>query len=228
MITNVNSKLGRRFDIFIQILIVLSMIAFAVETIPNLHPNTVLFLKIFDVFCVVVFTIEYIFRVYYAASKLKYIFSFYGLIDLLAILPFYIAIGVDLRSLRAFRVFRIFRVLKLVRYNKALNRFKTAAVEAKEEVILFLFITAILIYLSAVGIYYFEHDVQPEKFKSIFHSLWWSISTLTTVGYGDVYPVTTGGKLFTFCILIVGLGIVTVPAGIVAAALSKATKASKE
>ncbi|PVW14535.1 ion transporter [Marixanthomonas spongiae] len=228
MITNVNSRLGRRFDIFIQILIVLSMIAFAVETIPNLHPKTVIFLKIFDVVCIAVFTIEYILRIYFSSSKLSYIFSFYGIIDLLAILPFYIAIGVDLRSLRAFRVFRIFRVLKLVRYNKALTRFKTAAVEAKEEVILFLFITAILLYLSAVGIYYFEHEVQPEKFKSIFHSLWWSISTLTTVGYGDIYPITTGGKLFTFCILIVGLGIVTVPAGIVAAALSKATKINKK
>ena len=79
-----------------------------------------------------------------------------------------------------------------------------------------------LIYPSAVGIYYFENEAQPEIFVSVFHSLWWSVVTLTTVGYGDVYPVTTGGKVFTFVVLIVGLGIVSVPAGLVASALSKA------
>ena len=108
--------------------------------------------------------------------------------------------------------------------HKALQRFRRATAEAKEEIVLFLLITIILLYLSAVGIYFFEHEAQPDKFTSVFHSLWWAISTLTTVGYGDVYPITMGGKIFTFCILIVGLGIVTVPAGIVASALSKTTK----
>ena len=80
----------------------------------------------------------------------------------------------------------------------------------------------LLIYFSAVGIYYFENDAQPEKFASVFHSMWWSVVTLTTVGYGDVYPVTVGGRLFTFIVLLVGLGFVSVPAGLLAAALSKA------
>ena len=79
-----------------------------------------------------------------------------------------------------------------------------------------------LLYLSSVGIYYFESDAQPEQFKSVFHSLWWSVATLTTVGYGDVYPVTVGGKVFTFFVLMIGLGIVAVPAGLVASALAKA------
>jgi voltage-gated potassium channel len=79
-----------------------------------------------------------------------------------------------------------------------------------------------LLYFSAVGIYYFENDAQPEKFASVFHSLWWSVATLTTVGYGDIYPVTVGGKVFTFLVLLIGLGIVSVPAGLVASALSKA------
>jgi len=79
-----------------------------------------------------------------------------------------------------------------------------------------------LLYFSAVGIYYFENEAQPDKFASVFHSLWWSVATLTTVGYGDVYPVTVGGKVFTFLVLLIGLGIVSVPAGLVASALSKA------
>jgi len=80
----------------------------------------------------------------------------------------------------------------------------------------------LLLYLAAVGIYYFEHDAQPETFASVFHSLWWAVATLTTVGYGDVYPMTAGGKLFTFIVLLIGLGVVSVPAGLVASALSKA------
>ncbi|MBZ0327553.1 MAG: ion transporter, partial [Altibacter sp.] len=127
-------------------------------------------------------------------------------------------------SVRILRVFRIFRILKLARYNKAINRFSNAAVSAKEEITLFIILTAILLYLSAFGIYLFESEAQPEKFASVFHSLWWAISTLTTVGYGDVYPITMGGKIFTFFILIIGLGIVTVPAGIVASALSTSVK----
>ena len=93
---------------------------------------------------------------------------------------------------------------------------------AREEVVLFLCAAGIVLYLAAVGIYYFENETQPKVFASVFHSLWWAVSTLTTVGYGDVYPVTLGGKIFTFFVLLIGLGIVSVPAGLVASALSKA------
>ena len=87
---------------------------------------------------------------------------------------------------------------------------------------LFFLVTAMLIFLSATGIYFFEHEAQPEAFASVFHSLWWAVVTLTTVGYGDVYPITTGGRVFTFFVLIMGVGIVTVPAGLIATALTKA------
>lgn len=223
-ITNIESKNGRRFDIFIQVLIVLSLLAFSIETLPNLSPKTIEFLYYFEVFCVSIFTAEYLLRFIFAKKKLGYIFSFYGIIDLLAILPFYLSFGIDLRSVRIFRILRVFRILKLARYNTAINRFKDAAVSAKEEIVLFIILTGILLYLAAFGIYLFENEAQPEKFASVFHSLWWAVSTLTTVGYGDVYPITMGGKIFTFCILIIGLGIVTVPAGIVASALSNSVK----
>ena len=148
-------------------------------------------------------------------------FSFYGLIDLASILPFYVARGVDLRAIRAFRLLRLLRLLKLVRYSRALERFRRAFHDIRAELTLFLATCTIVVYLSSVGIYYFESRVQPETFGSVFHSMWWAIATLTTVGYGDVYPITAGGKVFTALILIVGLGVVAIPSGLVASSLTE-------
>ena len=217
-----DNKLSHFFALFIQFLIILSIVTFSIETIPNLKPQTREILQSIELVSVLVFTLEFVLRIYVADKKLKFIFSFFGIIDVLAILPFYLSFGVDLRSLRALRFVRLFRLFKLVRYNKALKHFAKAVKIAKEEILLFLFITSILIYLSAVGIYYFEHDAQPEQFSSIFDSLWWAIITLTTVGYGDVYPITVGGRIFTFFILMIGLGIVAIPTGILSSALTRA------
>ena len=123
--------------------------------------------------------------------------------------------------MRVLQLIRIVRILKLARYSEAIARFRQALVLAKEEIVIFAGVAIALLYLSAAGIWYFEHEAQPEAFPSIVHSLWWATATLTTVGYGDVYPVTLAGRLFTFVILMCGLGIVAVPAGLVAAALSQ-------
>ena len=219
---------GKIFDYFIQTLILISLISFSVETLPDNSRNTVRVLNVVEWSCVLIFSAEYLLRVIVAKKPFQYIFSFYGLIDLLAILPFYLRAAVDLRALRAFRIFRIFRALKLIRYSRALRRFHIAAGIVKEEIILFFIVTAILIFLTASGIYFFENEAQPEAFSSIFHSLWWSIVTLTTVGYGDIVPITIGGKIFTFFVLIIGIGIVTVPAGLVATALTKARQIEED
>lgn len=216
------TRRGKIFDYSIQFLIILSLIAFSLETLPNKSELFIQTLNTIEVFCVIIFSIEYVLRIFVADKPLRYIFSFFGLIDLIAILPFYLNVAFDLRSLRAFRIFRIFRALKLVRYNRAMRRFQIAARIVKEEIILFFMVASILIFLSAAGIYFFENEAQPERFSSIFDSLWWAIVTLTTVGYGDVFPVTIGGKVFTFFVLIIGVGIVTLPAGIMATALTKA------
>ena len=216
------TRRGKIFDYTIQVLILLSLIAFAIETLPDLSKETETFLEDFEIFCVAIFTVEYLLRVFLADKPWKYVFSFYGIIDLLAILPFYLRGTVDARAIRAFRVFRVFRALKLIRYNRALRRIHLASGMVKEEVVLFLLVTSIFIFLSSAGIYFFENEAQPELFKSVFHSAWWAIVTLTTVGYGDAYPITLGGKIFTFFILLIGVGIVTIPAGLVATALSKA------
>jgi len=216
------TRTGRNFDYCIQFLIIISLIAYSVETLPNLSQSMKLFLNYLEIFCVGIFTIEYLLRVIVSENPIRYMLSFYGVVDLLAILPFYLRLAVDLRVLRVFRVFRVFRALKLIRYNKALSRFHVAAGIVKEEIVLFFIVTLILIFLTACGIYSFENEAQPDVFSSVFESLWWSIVTLTTVGYGDVYPTTTGGKIFTFFVLIIGVGIVTIPAGLIGTALSKA------
>jgi voltage-gated potassium channel len=216
------TKRGRYFDYFIQFIILLSLISFSFETLPNLTEKNRLILEGFEVISIVIFSIEYLLRVFVSKKPFKYIFSFYGVIDILAILPFYLNRFLDLRFLRAFRIFRIFRALKLIRYNKALNRFNVAFKIVKEELVLFFIVIIILLFITSAGIYSFENEAQPDVFKSVFHSAWWSIVTLTTVGYGDVYPITLGGKIFTFFVLIIGIGVVAVPAGLVGTALSKA------
>jgi voltage-gated potassium channel len=209
-------------DLFIQGLIVLTLVASAVETLPDLPLSAQAALYGFDVFSVAVFTVEYLVRISLAKPRRRYVFSFFGIIDLLAILPFYIGLGVDTRAIRAFRLLRLLRLLKLARYSAAIQRFYTALSIAKEELVVYLSATLVLLYLSALGIYYFEHEAQPDKFRSVFDALWWAVATFTTVGYGDVYPITFGGRLFTFFVLLIGLGIVSVPTGIIAAALAKA------
>jgi voltage-gated potassium channel len=211
-----------RFEYIFQVLIVLSLASFAFETLPSLSPKWHRILMGFEIFSVAVFTLEYLLRLLYCNPRLSYAFSFYGIVDLIAILPFYLSTGLDLRSLRAFRLLRLFRLLKLVRYSAAVQRYHRAFLIAREELIFFGIISNILLYLSAVGIYYFENPEQPEVFKSVFHSMWWAICTLSAVGYGDIIPITAGGRVFTFFVLIIGLGVVAVPSGIFASALSSA------
>lgn len=201
-------------------LIFYSMFCFSLETLPDIGSSTKSFLRASETVVVILFTIEYLIRVALSNKRLKFIFSFYGLIDLIAIMPFYLAFAVDLRTLRVARILRFIRILKLARYNSAIQRFTKALYFAKEELIIFTLASLVLLYLSSVGIYHFEHAAQPEVFRSIFDSLWWSVATLTTVGYGDIYPITIGGRFFTFIVLMVGLGLVAVPTGIVASALS--------
>jgi voltage-gated potassium channel len=213
---------GRLFNIFVQSLIILSLVTFSLDTLPNLSGTQYSILNWFEIVIVFIFTAEYFLRIYVSSDRKRFVFSFFGLVDLAAILPFYLAAGVDLRAIRAIRLLRLIRILKLARYSDAILRFHRAFLIAKEEILLFFFVTVIVLYLAGVGIYYFENEAQPEAFSSVFHSLWWAVATLTTVGYGDIYPVTAGGKFFTFIVLLIGLGIVSVPAGLVASALSKA------
>ena len=220
VVEETDTALGRAFDVSIQVLVVISLVSFSIDTLPSLTPAERLTLNYVEWLTVMLFSIEYVVRVWVAKRSLDYVLSFYGLVDLLAVVPFYLATSLDLRSLKIFRLLRLLRILKLARFSSAIGRFQKALEMAREEIMLFVFATLMLLYLSSVGIYYFEHEVQPEVFSSIFHSMWWAVATLTTVGYGDAYPITVGGKIFTFLILMIGLGIVGIPAGLIASSLS--------
>ena len=211
----------KKVDIFIQILIVLSLICFTIETIPSLSYETIKILNTLEVLFVVIFTLEYSARIYFSKQKMKFVFSFFGLIDLIAILPFYLSLGLDLRAVR---IVRVFRLIKLTRYNKAANFLSSAFKDSKEELIVFSFLASALLYLTSVGIYYFEKDLQPEVFGSVPQALWWSVVTLTSVGYGDVTPISTAGKIFTSIILFLGIGLISVPSAVLVSAFSKASK----
>lgn len=211
----------RAFDITVQLLILVSIISISIETLPNLSADWRDALAAVELVTVVLFSVEYLLRLFVAENKLGFIFSFYGLVDLLAIAPFYVARGIDLRAIRALRLVCGLRVLRIARFSAALQRYREALVSITPELAVFGFATLVLLYLSALGIYYFENETQPEAFSSIFAALWWAVATLTTVGYGDVYPITVGGKIFTAVVALLGLGMVAVPSGLLAAALQR-------
>jgi voltage-gated potassium channel len=211
-------------DLFIQILILVNVVCFSIETIPDLDTATQGLLDQIELGSMVIFALEYILRTLFAKPFWHYTFSIYGLIDLVALLPLVLTSFIDLRAVRLLRVMRVFRVLKLARYNAALNNFWRALMIAKEEITVFFVFSLVLIYFSAVGIYYFEREAQPVAFSSVFESLWWSVCTLTTVGYGDVYPVTAGGRIFTFLILLIGLSIIAIPTSILSNAMMSVTQ----
>lgn len=221
LVVRSDTKIGRRFDIFIQAVIILSLITFSVETLPNLSKEITKVLDAIEIITIAIFSVELFLRLILTTPPFKYLFSFYGIIDVLAVVPFYLSLGVDLRSIRVFRLFRIF---KLFKYSSAIDRLTAAFSEIRKELTIFLIGALFFIYLSSFGIYFFEHQVQPEIFKSVFHSMWWAVTTLTTVGYGDMYPLTIGGKLFTTLIVFIGMGMVAVPTGLLASALSRSFK----
>jgi voltage-gated potassium channel len=224
MVNSPDTRAGRLFSLCIQLLILISLVSFSIETLPGLSPVAQSSLWWLEVITVVIFTVEYGLRLWTAENRRRFVFSFFGLVDLLAILPFYLSTGLDLRGVRAVRMMRLFRILKLARYNRAMRRFARAFALAREELVLFFAATILILYASAVGIYFFERDAQPVAFASVFHALWWSVETLTTVGYGDIMPVTVGGRVFTFLIVMCGLAVVGMPAGIMASALTRAAK----
>lgn len=212
---------GRAFELFIQGVIIVSLAALCLQTVKGFPDWAYVALNLIDAAALFVFVIEYGLRAMLAERPTNYLFSFWGLIDFLAIVPAIAFSGSGSYVFRSFRLLRIIRILKLARYSKALQKLARAFSSIRDDLAVFCFLSLIIFFVAASGIYYFENEAQPDKFSSIPASMWWAISTLTTVGYGDVYPVTAGGKLFTVFILMVGLGLVAVPVGLIASALTR-------
>lgn len=222
-------RYSKAFDIFISCLIITNILAVILGTVKRIEPPLHRFFTIFELISVIVFTIEYIIRVWACVeaekyktgilSRIKYIFSFMALIDLVAILPFYLPFikGVDLRFVRVLRLLRFFRLFKLGRYSKAIITIQEVLKNKKEELTICFVLVSILLVFSSSIMYYAENRVQPEAFSSIPATFWWAVATLTTVGYGDIYPITTLGKILGGFIALLGIGMFALPTGILGA-----------
>lgn len=229
-------KLSKRFDIFLMSLIVLNAAAVILETVPSIHRNYHQVFVYFEYFSVFVFTTEYLGRVWTCTymkkyrhpvlGRLRFMTSFLPLIDLLAILPFYLPLFVSLdgRFLRMLRLFRLVRIFKMGRYSSAFNMIMRVVSKRREELLVILTIVFVLLILASSLMYYVEHEAQPEAFRSIPDTMWWGVATLTTVGYGDVYPITPLGRLLAAFIAILGVGIFALPAGIIASGFDSEIK----
>ena len=228
------------FDWSIMILIALSIISIILESFASIYDRFHPVFQGFEVVTVIVFTIEYLLRIWTADllfpetkhPRLKYIFSFMAIIDLLAILPFYLPfIAADLRFLRMMRLFRLFRLLrvfKLGRYFDALQVIVKVIKTSWPQLIMSIVICFFVMLFSAIVMYTVENPVQPEQFPNVISALWWAVCTLTTVGYGDVYPLTAIGKFFASVISLVGIGIIAIPTGIIAAGFNQAISREKD
>ncbi len=213
---------GRRFDFCIQALILVSLAGLTLETVQGLPSLVYKILEWVEFVTIGIFTMEYVLRLYVADSKIGFIRSGWAIVDIVAIVPSYI--GLDWRWLRALRMLRLF---KLLRNSSAVDHIFRAFTLAKEELKVFGLMTLIMLYISAAGIYFAEHNAQPEVFSSIPASLWWAVVTLTTVGYGDAYPVTGLGRFFTGLVMLTGLGVVAGFTGVITTALSRAREEAR-
>lgn len=206
------------------VVIVVGLGATAASTVSGLNQPTALAIAVIGRTVDALFAIEYVARIVFAHDRRKYVTSPLGIIDLVAAVSG--LAGSVARDLRSLRLLRILSVLKFVR-TESLARFFSALRSKRDEWVIFASTTLIVMYLAATGIYIFESEVQPEHFGSVPACLWWAVTTLTTVGYGDSYPVTPQGRFFTSLILLVGLGVVAVPAGIISVALTETVEPHK-
>lgn len=221
-----------------MLLIVANVIAIMLESVVAIGAKYHREFFAFEVFSVAVFTLEYIARLVTSptagatrsealAARLGYVFSIHGLIDLLAIAPFYLSMFgfADLRFLRALRLFRI---LKLTRYSPAMAMLYRSIWRERDAITAAVCLLAIALVVTSCGIYLCEHRAQPDAFGSIPAAIWWAVATLTTVGYGDVTPITIGGKIFGACVMILGVGMVALPTAILASTFADEMRRRRE
>lgn len=236
---NEGDRISHIFDLFIILLIVINAFMVIAETF-TLSESVKVMISRVETASVIIFTIEYILRLWTSnlidanispiKARLRYIFSFMAIIDLLAILPFYVPflIPIDLRVLRMLRVIRILRLFKINRYTNALSTIGNVFKRKASQLISAMLVIALLMIITSVLMYNIESTAQPDKFTNAFSGLWWSIVTLTTVGYGDIYPITTLGKLLGSVIAFLGIGLVAVPTGIISAGFMETIDENEE
>lgn len=231
-INTVSSTQFKLFHLFMIFLIILNVLAVMLETVEEIAVQQADSLLWFEYFSVAVFSMEYLLRIWccnanrkyggHIVGRIKFLFTPMALMDLLAILPFYLPLLItfDLRFIRLIRLLRIFRLFKLGRYSSAYTLIKHVILAKKEYLIITLVFGSSLLISSSCIIYFAEHEAQPQVFSSIPAAMWWGIVTLTTVGYGDAYPITPLGKFLSGIIALLGIGLFALPAGILASGFS--------
>ncbi len=223
---------GLWFDRFMIVLIVANVAAVVLETVEEMALAYGGFFHGFELFSVFVFTVEYTLRLWVCTEqvpdddrppliiRLKYMITFGAMIDLIAILPFYLSMFLTV-DLRFMRVFRLLRLLKLTRYSSAMESFVSVLHSERRPLMATLMIMVMLLVFSASIVFLFEKDAQPKNFASIPHAMWWALATLTTVGYGDITPITLGGRIFGAFVMVLGIGMFALPTGILATGFAR-------
>jgi len=225
-------KAGRLLSTMLIVLIVANATAIVLESEPAIGEAYEVFFQRFEWLSVIIFSVEYVLRLWTAnvnpayrqpfIGNLRYALQPMSIIDLLAILPFYLPfVGIDLRLLRVMRVLRIFLIFKIARYVKALSLITNVLKDRKEELTVSTILMFFLLLITSTLMYYIENEAQPEHFSSIPKTMWWGIATLTTVGYGDMYPITGLGKFLGGMIAVIGVGLFALPAGLLASGFSE-------
>lgn len=215
---------SRSFDLFIVIVIFVNIAVLFAETFEEMAEYTA-FLRGAELVTIVIFSVEYMLRIWTAqylypdknraGAVLKFLVSFDGIVDLCTILPFFFLSGfIALRMLRVVRIFHLFRINA---YYDSFNVITSVLAEKKNQIISSIFIILILMMTSSLCMYSAEHEVQPEVFRNAFSGIWWSMSTILTVGYGDIYPITALGRMMAIVISFLGVGAVAIPTGIISA-----------
>lgn len=226
VIYGVNTPSGKLFDIALLFFIILSVVVIMLETIPSIDIRFHKELHILEWIFTVLFTLEYALRIFCTKKPVKYIFSMYGIIDLLAVLPMYFSffiVGSNvLSSIRALRLLRLFRILRLIKFIEESTRLKIALLQSRAKITVFLYAVIVFSLITGTLMYYIEG---PENgFTSIPRSIYWTIVTLTTVGYGDIVPQTAIGQFLSMVLMVTGYGVIAVPTGIVSAEFAKQSK----
>jgi voltage-gated potassium channel len=229
--------LARSINLALSALIALNIAAFVLSTVPDLAPTTVVVLDSIERISLWIFTVEYILRVWSAPlangylsaprPRVRFALTPLALVDLLAVAPFWLPIGIDLRALRIARLFRILRIAKLARYSAALHVIGRVLARKKEELLVTATAGLALLLVSSSLVYFAEHQAQPETFGSIPAAMWWGVTTLSTVGYGDAIPTTPVGKLIASFVALLGVAIFALPAGVLGAAFTEEFEARR-
>ncbi|MEN8115588.1 MAG: ion transporter [Bacteroidota bacterium] len=219
IIFEADTPAGKLFDVALLVVILVSVALVMLESVPTIRDNNQQILKISEWIITIIFTLEYVLRITIVKKPFKYIFSFYGIIDFLSVIPTYLSLIIvgshSLVIIRILRLLRVFRILKLTRYTQAGKTLASAIWASREKISVFIFFVVILVIIVGTIMYLVEGE--EHGFTSIPRGIYWAIVTLTTVGYGNISPETPSGQFLASIVMIMGYAIIAVPTGIVTA-----------